>query len=147
VPIDAEDRVAARPTIIIANKLDLPGASDNLQILREFYQSAFEIRPVSALTGEGIEPLRQVIFDKLDVIRIYTKAPGKKLDPKAAPFVLKKGSNVLDAARTVHREFAHSLKFARVWSSDNSKSNLKRSGQKVERMHILEDGDILELHL
>jgi len=144
---DSVPQMAARPSLIIANKTDLPGAADNLQILEEFFHSEFEIHPVSALTREGIEPLRRIIFKELDVIRIYTKAPGKKLDPKAAPFVLKNGSTVIDAARAVHREFANSLKFARVWTSDNSKSGLKRNGQKVERAHKLEDGDILEIHI
>jgi ribosome-interacting GTPase 1 len=61
--------------------------------------------------------------------------------------VLKHGSTVLDAARAVHREFVHSLKFAKVWSSERSKHSLKYEGQMVERTHQLEDGDILELHI
>lgn len=55
--------------------------------------------------------------------------------------------HVVDAARAVHREFAHSLKYARLWSSDASANAAGYEGQMVERAHQLEDGDILELHV
>jgi ribosome-interacting GTPase 1 len=59
---------------------------------------------------------------------------------------MKYGSTVIDAARKIHRGFVQSLKFAKVWSSGASKHSLKYSGQMVEHTHVLEDGDILELH-
>ena len=69
------------------------------------------------------------------------------MDLSSPPFVLKHGSTVMDAARTVHREFVHSLKFAEVWSSEQSRSSVKYEAQMVERSHRLEDGDVLELHI
>jgi uncharacterized protein len=132
--------------LLIANKSDAPQASDNLEILRELFRAQFEIVPVSTALGRGLEDLRRIVFERLNVIRIYTKAPGKKLDPATAPFVLKNGSTVLDAARAVHRDFVHTLRFARIWSSERSKGSVKQDGQMVERTHRLEDGDILELH-
>jgi hypothetical protein len=136
-----------RPALIIANKLDSPGARDNLRILEEFFSSRFEIRAVSAATGEGLDSLGHTLYERLQVVRIYTKAPGKKVDPESPPFVLKRGSTVVDAARAVHRDFVNSLKFARVWSSDHSRRPVKYDGQMVERTHPLEDGDVLELHV
>ena len=135
-----------RRTLLIANKSDAAGAAANLDILREFYGSRFAVLPASAISGEGLDAIRQKIFEELDVIRIYTKIPGKKADVAGPPFVLKRGSNVLDAARAVHREFVDSLKFARIWSSKSSKLSVMHDGQMVERTHQLEDGDILELH-
>jgi ribosome-interacting GTPase 1 len=146
-PEAAEDPVIFRHTLIAANKCDATAAESNLNILREFFGNRFPILPVSALSGSGLEDLRQRIFEELNIIRIYTKTPGKKADLTGAPFVLKHGSTVLDAARAVHREFVHSLKFAKVWSSEKSKHSLKYDGQMVERSHPLEDGDILELHV
>jgi hypothetical protein len=99
------------------------------------------------VTGEGIDALSPILFERLNIIRIYTKAPGKKVDLASTPFVLKHGSTVLDAARAVHRDFVHSLKFARAWSPARSKRPMKFDGQMVERTHQLEDGDILELHV
>ncbi len=140
---------AATPTrtLLIANKHDAPAAGENLQILREFFEGQFEIRAVSALTAEGLNELGPLLFARLDVIRIYTKVPGRKVDLASTPFVLKRGSTVLDAARAVHRDFMHSLKFARAWSAEKSKHSIKFDGQMVERTHQLEDGDILELHV
>jgi uncharacterized protein len=142
-----QDPVLIRETLLVANKCDSLSASDNAEILKEFFGPRFSILTVSAVSGEGLETLRQRIFEELEIIRIYTKIPGKKADLSSPPFVLKQGSTVLDAARAVHREFVHSLKFARVWSSEKIKSSVKYEGQMVERNHQLADGDILELHI
>ncbi len=146
-PVDGEGLVEVCRSMLAANKCDAPGAEASLEILREFYGSRFEILRVSAASGEGMESLRQKIFAQLDIIRIYTKIPGKKVDLSSPPFVLKRGNTVMDAARAVHREFVHALKFAKVWSSEQSKRSVKYDGQMVERTHPLEDGDILELHI
>ncbi len=143
---DDASKAAACYALLVANKADSPSAADNLQILREFYADEFEIVSASSTSGEGLENLRRIIFERLGVIRIYTKVPGKKADLSGAPFVLKNGSTVLDLARAIHREFEHTLKFAKVWSSERPGCPAKYDGQMVERTHRLEDGDILELH-
>ena len=139
--------IVFRRTLLVANKCDVPGAQANLEILREFFGNRFFILAASSISGEGLDILRQKIFEELNIIRVYTKLPGKKIDLSSPPFVLKHGSTVLDAARAVHREFVHSLKFAKIWSSEKSKRSIKHDGQMVERAHQLEDGDILELHI
>jgi ribosome-interacting GTPase 1 len=58
-----------------------------------------------------------------------------------APYVLKRGSTVLDAARHVHKDFAERLKLARLYRRDRLEEGLP-----VSRDHIVEDGDILEFH-
>ena len=58
-----------------------------------------------------------------------------------SPFILEVGSTVLDAAAAVHKDFAESLKAARLWGSG------KFDGQQVQRDYVLHDGDILELRL
>jgi len=146
-PGAAPDAVVHRLGLMAANKCDAPGASEHLEILTDFFGNRFGIVPVSAVSGQGLETLRRKIFENLGVVRIYTKIPGKKVDLSSPPFVLKQGSTVLDAARAVHREFAHSLKFAKVWSLGGSKRAVKHEGQMVERAHQLEDGDILEFHI
>lgn len=142
----ADSAAAIRPTLLVANKLDAERARENLAILEEFFAGRFEIFPVSAARGEGLEALRNASFARLELIRVYTKAPGKKLDRDSAPFVLKHGSTVIDAARAVHRDFVQTLRFARMWSSPRSARPVRFDGQMVERTHVLEDGDILELH-
>lgn len=133
-------------TLVVANKSDLPRSEENLTILTEFYGSSFDILPTSTVSGEGLEDLRQLVFKRLEIIRVFSKVPGKKADVAGAPFVLKAGSTIVDLARAIHRDFEHTLKFAKVWSSEKSKRSVRYDGQMVERTHRLEDGDILELH-
>lgn len=96
--------------------------------------------PVSATTGRNLECLKQVVFERLDVIRVYSKAPGKEPDLDA-PFVLERGSTVEDLAGKVHQDFLQNLKTARVWGS------AAYDGQMVGRDYVLHDGDVVELRM
>lgn len=144
---DLPEGMFYRPAMLVANKADAAEADENLPILCEFFSDRFEVLPVSTRDSRSLKELKQRIFRQIDVVRIYTKAPGKKVDLDSHPFVLKRGSTVLDAARAVHRDFVHTLKFARVWSSDKSERAVKYNGQMVDRQHPLEDEDILEFHV
>ena len=83
--------------------------------------------------------LRQGSFNSLNVVRVYTKLPGKPADTKR-PFTLKKGSTLMDFAATVHKDFVKSLRFARAWGKNHL------DGAQIGRDHVLEDGDIVEMH-
>jgi len=125
--------------LLIGNKCDLRGAEEELEILRELYGARFDILALSAATGEGLERLRRAVFEMLELVRVYTKAPGHKLD-KSAPYVLKRGSHLVDLAAMVHHDFVTQLKYARVWGHG------KFEGQMVNRDYILADQDVVELH-
>ena len=133
------DRVFKR-CFILANKADSEGARDRLEVVSDLYGERFEIIPVSAVTGEGLEELKKAIFRIADIIRIYTKAPGKKPD-LTSPIILPKGSAVLDAAEEVHKDFVEKFRYARIWGPG------RIDGQSVSRTEILRDGDILEFHI
>ena len=140
VPLaSAGDPARGLPTILVPTKADLSGAAERLEILQELYAGRFPFVAVSAETGAGTDRLRAEIFRLLNVIRVYTKAPGYRAD-LSAPFVLKRGTTVQDAAAIVHKDFAHRLKYARIWGGGTF------DGQMVQREHVLQDGDILELH-
>lgn len=49
--------LAHRPQVVAANKMDLAGATENLQRLKHALGEETEVFPISAVTGEGIEPL------------------------------------------------------------------------------------------
>jgi ribosome-interacting GTPase 1 len=129
-----------RPALIAANKIDLPGAYDNLAIFKELYDCELPILPISALNGEGLEELKSRIFDLLGIVRVYSKIPGKHPDLNR-PFIFKKGSTVADMASAVHKEFVHRLRFARAWGKN------KPDGAMAGRDQELEDRDIIELHI
>ena len=130
----------SKRALIVANKKDIPSGEMNFITLKKDIEPKFNPIPVSATQGDGLEHLKKRIYALLNVIRVYSKIPGKKADLKE-PFTLKKGSSVLDMAKAVHRDFSQNLKYTRIWSKT------KYQGQKVNRDHILEDEDIIELHI
>ena len=52
-----DSRLSRRPWFVIANKIDLPGAGENLNAFRKKFPK-IDIVPISAAKGEGIEELR-----------------------------------------------------------------------------------------
>ena len=137
---DSEFITWHKKALIIGNKLDLEGASQNYTALKNKYKGRLPVIAISARGGTGLEELRAKIYQVLDIIRVYTKVPGKKPD-FADPIVLNQGSTLEDAAAEVHKDFAAKLKYARIWGSG------KHDGVMAKRDHVLEDGDIIELHL
>ncbi len=130
----------SKRTLIVGNKYDLPMAAENFALLKMALEPKFNPVAVSASRGDNLDQLKKQIFSILHIIRVYSKAPGKKADFEE-PFTLTTGSSVLDMARAVHRDFAQKLKYARIWSKT------RYQGQMVNRDHILEDEDIIELHI
>jgi len=137
---DPEFTVWRRKALLIGNKLDLDNASRNYQALKAEYEGRFPVISISARQGTGLEELKAKIYEVLDIIRVYTKAPGSKADFND-PIVIARGSTLADAAAEVHKDFAANMKYARIWGSG------KHDGVMARRDHVLEDGDIIELHL
>lgn len=127
-------------TLLIANKIDQPGAAERLEIVREMFASRFPIHVISAETGQGLEELRDALYQALEVIRVYTKKPGKPADMDA-PFTISRGGTLLDLAERIHRELPEKLKSARIWGTGVF------DGQSVPRDHVLHDKDVVELHM
>lgn len=127
--------------LMVGNKKDAPGAAERAAIVREVYQDRFPMTSVSAASSSPaeLEAFKKVVYDFLDVVRVYTKAPGKKPD-LADPYVVARGSTVLDVAEKVHRDFVKNLKYARIWGEG------KVDGIMVPRDFVIDDGDVLELH-
>ena len=59
-------RLLERPQIIVANKMDMPDAEENLKVFKEKLEEDFPIFPVSALTRSGLRELLFSIADKLE---------------------------------------------------------------------------------
>jgi hypothetical protein len=137
---DAAEARAIKRTLVVANKVDAGCEPGTLALLEEYLGGGTTVVPFSALTGQGIDALKSKIFSMLDLVRVYTKVPGKKPDLDR-PFVLPGGSTILDVANLVHKDFAVSLRFARIWGTGVF------DGQCVERDHIVRDKDVVELHL
>jgi ribosome-interacting GTPase 1 len=128
------------PFLVLANKNDDESTDENLEIFRELTDNDWPMISVSTITGRNLEMLKNTLVDKLQIIRVYSKAPGKEPD-LTAPFVLKRGSTVEDFAGKVHKDFVDKLKIAKVWG------DVVFDGQMVQRDYILRDGDVVELHI
>jgi ribosome-interacting GTPase 1 len=127
-------------TLLAANKLALPGAGERLESVRELFGATFPVHALDAESGTGLENLRNAIYRMLNVIRVYSKKPGKAPDMQS-PFSCPAGSTVLQLAELVHRDFADKLKSARIWGTGVF------DGQTVTRDHVLYDKDVVELHV
>jgi ribosome-interacting GTPase 1 len=136
---EREGPATVKPALVIGTKSDLPSAAEHLQELRSLIDSQFRVVAVSTVSAEGLGELGRAFFEGLNIVRVYTKKPGQPLK-KDLPYVLPAGSTVTDVARAIHKELAERFAYARVWGSSEF------PGQRVERNHIVRDGDLLEFH-
>jgi ribosome-interacting GTPase 1 len=130
------DRVRCR---MLANKIDAPGAEARLELLREMIDGRFQIRPMSSRDAEAVGRLPRMLFEWLGIVRVYTKAPGKKPELEK-PYTVFAGQTVGDICSLIHKDFLANLRFARMWRGTENPITVS----KHEPVH---DRDILELHI
>jgi len=128
------------PFLVLANKNDDENTQENYEIFRELLDDDWPMISISVTRGRNLDEMKQTLIHRLEIIRVYSKAPGKEAD-LSSPFVLKRGSTIEDFAGKVHKDFTNQLKIAKVWGA------AVFDGQMVQRDHILQDGDIVELHI
>ncbi len=129
-----------KKAILLGNKVDRQGAMEGLRSLEARFKKDWTILPISAQEEMNFDEVKQEVYRHLDILRVYTKIPGKEPD-RTEPVVLKKGSTIEDVALSVHKDFAAKLRYARVWGSG------KFDGQMVKRDYPVSEGDVVELHL
>ncbi len=140
--LDDEDLgVSYTRTLIAPNKIDLPDAPTRLELLHELLPLEFPEFVVSTETRTGLDALKQCLYESLDVVRVYSKLPTHKDADFERPFIVRQGSNVLDVAEQVHKDFLENLKFARIWGQG------VHDGTVVKGDHVVHDRDIVELHM
>lgn len=139
--IEVEGFLLHVPTLVVVNKFDSDEYEEYFQIFKELLGKEYPMVPVSVQTGHNIDTLKQKIFEKLGVIRVYSKAPGKEVD-KTAPFVVDQGIQLGEFAGKVHKDFQEKLKSAKIWGT-----SADFPGQMVSRDHVLEDEDVVELQI
>jgi len=136
---EPEEKGVFKKGMIIGTKKDLPDAEKRFEELQNRFSDSYPTIPFSAREPDNPEA-RKAVFDLMEIIRVYSKEPGKDPD-KEKPFTLKKGATVLDLCRDIHKEFMEKLRYARVWGS------ARFDGQKVQRDYVLKDRDIVEIHI
>ena len=124
------------PAFVALNKIDLV---DEEYLKEVMGRIDMECLPISAERGINIEKLKDMIYEKLNFIRVYMKPQGKKADLEE-PMILVKGSTIADVAMRIHRDFKEKFRYARVWGK-----SVSFPGQRVGLEHVVEDGDIVSI--
>ena len=139
--IDAlEGNKEYKPCVIALNKVDLLDEQSIKEIQKQVSVYG-ECIPISADRNYNLDKLREVIFKKLEFIRIYMKELSKKPD-MGDPVIIRKSSTVRDVCSKIHTDFIRRFRFCRVWGK-----SAKFPGQRFNLEHVMQDGDVLELHL
>ncbi|MBW2974323.1 50S ribosome-binding GTPase [Candidatus Woesearchaeota archaeon] len=125
--------------LIVINKREGVDEDKAYRELCKYYQ--IEKVSISPFKESDIKRLKDEIWKNLDLIKIYTKEPGKRAK-KDEPVCLRKGAAIEDMAEHIHKDFIRKFSFARVWGK-SAKFNAMRAGLK----HKLDDDDIVEVHL
>ena len=142
---EADVGLSYTATLVLMNKCDSPDAMTRLATLDEFLELPFDRLLVSATEGTGLPELRKAVFERLKIVRVYTKHPKEKEPDMTKPFYIRQGQTLVDVADHVHCDLSASLKSARVWSKANATLNSTQP-ITVKPDHQPIDGDIVELH-
>jgi small GTP-binding protein len=134
-----DEECMVKNTIFVCNKEDVEESENRFTIVSQLYSSKYPILSISAKKNTGIGRLRKHIFESLGIIRVYTKPPHKDVD-KNHPYVIKKGSKVIELASQIHRDFSNELRYVRLWRGN------KYKGMRIDRDQVLEDEDVVEFH-
>jgi len=124
------------PAIYVLNKIDAISIEE-LDLLYKIPHSC----PVSSREWLNVDELIQMMWETLDLVRVYTKPRGLAPD-YSQPVVLRKGKcSIEDFCNAIHKEIAKQMKYAIVWGASAKHSR----GQKVGLDHILEDEDVVHI--
>ena len=139
---EGHDPFAVRlPALAVAAKSDLlDDPEGEAAVFGELGGFAFPVIAASAGTGAGLDAIGSFLFERLAIARVYTKTPGRPPD-MGTPFTVRAGGTVHDVARLIHKDVAHSLRYAKLWGR-----NGRFSGRQVGRDHPVSDGDVIEIH-
>ena len=133
----AGSRIYSR-AVVVVNKIDLATEKD-LERTRSMLPESWPILEVSAKTGEGIDGMKDFIFDNLHFMSIYLKPQGKEAD-LVEPLIVKDTSTVRDVCAKLHRDFVRKFRYARVKGP-----SAKFDWQRVGLDHVLKDDDLLTI--
>jgi len=123
--------------IIVFNKIDLLNDSEKRKINATLQSKKHNFTLISTKTNEGLEELKNKIFQGFDKIRIYTKEPKKEKSGK--PIIMERGSTVRNVAEKILTGFSEKVKLTRIWGPSS-----KFPGQIVGFDHKLKDLDVVE---
>lgn len=133
------EAVVYKPVVVFINKTDLREPTSEEV---EYVEKSLPGAPIilgSATTRRGLSEIASSLYRVLEIIRVYTKPPGGSVAEK--PLVLRRGATIRDVAESVHSDLVKNFLYARVWGP-----SAKYPGERVGLEHVVEDGDVVEIH-
>ncbi|RLG19510.1 GTP-binding protein, partial [Candidatus Micrarchaeota archaeon] len=116
------------PSLVVINKTDLK---------KEKLDFNFDHLPVSAEKGTNIEKLKEEIYRRLNLIRLFMRHRDGKIDYDE-PMILKQEATIQTVCNRIHTDMVNEFRYAQVWGPSS-----KFPGQKVGMTHTLKDGDVV----
>ncbi len=129
-----------RKTFVVANKMDTEKQKEDFETFLELTGLKLPSIGISIQAETNLQEFLRIIFELSEVIRVYAKNPGKEPDLEE-PFVMAQDSTLEELAVKIHKDIARNMKFARVWGK------AVHGGQMVQRDYVLQDEDIIEIHI
>ena len=126
------------PGIVAVNKIDMV-ANEEVEKIKRI------IKPDICISAEAklnLAELKDLIFQRLNLMRVFCKELGKKADLDV-PIIIKSSSTIRDMCEKLHRDFVAKFRYARIWGN-----SIKYQGMPIRKLeHKLQDGDVVELHI
>ncbi|KAL6767429.1 Developmentally-regulated GTP-binding protein 1 [Auxenochlorella protothecoides] len=123
------------PCIYVINKIDQI-TLEELNVLDRLPHYC----PVCAYHEWNLDGLVEMIWEYLDLLRIYTKPKGKLPDYNDPVILPAAHSSVEHFCNRLHKAIIKQFKYSLVWGS-----SVKHRPQKVGKEHILQDEDIVQI--
>ena len=123
------------PALYVVNKIDSITVEE-LDLLNELPNWV----PISCKQGWNLDELLDKIWQKLGIIRVYTRPRGGEVD-LTEPVIMRtrKGPTTVEAfCLAIHKDLLARFKCAIVWGR-----SAKHMGQRVGRNHVLQDEDVV----
>ena len=124
--------------IFILTKTDLLSENEKRKMVATLSSKRYNFNLISTKTGEGIQELKEKMFQSFGRIRVYTKEPGKEKS-SSRPIILPPESTVREVAEKILKGFSQKIKETRIWGPSS-----KYPGQIVGLRHKLKDLDVVE---
>ncbi|KAH3745883.1 DNA mismatch repair protein Mlh1 [Pelomyxa schiedti] len=120
--------------LYVYNKIDTVGIEE-LEAIAAQENSVV----ISCEMGLNLDYLLEVLWQYLDLLRVYTKKRGDPPD-FAGPLIMRQGARIQDVCNHIHRGIASNFKYALVWGL-----SAKHTPQSVGLKHRLEDEDVVQV--
>ena len=125
--------------IIVFNKIDLYDEGIKRKIRETLKSKKYEFVIISTKTNEGLEELKEKIFNSFDVLRIYTKHPGRREQSDNVPVILPPNSTLKNVAEKILHGYSKKVKYAKITGP-----SCKFPNQKIGLTHVVKDKDVVE---